>query len=61
MMRGAECWSTRRLVRAKLVLYISLQNHNKNYHKKVARQNINVELLRDSENIRALNKNWMLL
>ena len=33
-----------------------LQNHNKNYHKKVARQNINVELLRDSENIRALNK-----
>ena len=27
-----------------------------NHYKKVARQNINVELLRDSENIRALNK-----
>ena len=28
----------------------------KNHHKKVARQNINVELLGDSENFRALNK-----
>ena len=54
VMRGAECWTDHRLVRAKLML--SLRNHKRNHHKKVARQNINVELLRDSENIRALNK-----
>ena len=53
-MRGAECWTDHRLVRAKLML--SLRNHKRNHHKKVARQNISVELLRDSENIRALNK-----
>ena len=35
---------------------LSLRNHKRNHHKKVARQNINVELLRGSENIRALNK-----
>ena len=53
-MRGAECWTDHRLVRAKLML--SLWNHKRNHHKNVARQNIIVELLRDSENIRALNK-----